>query len=244
MIKKLLFLSLIFGAHLSYGQYSGTPLMLSLPMNQDTIEEDEPVFVWQTTLSNLQSDPRLNVQLAVVEIEEDQTPAEAIVENTPVFIRQNLLSNTLNYSSIDHELEEGVWYAWQVVLFYNGVQVQQSEAWKFIKAEPVEPVSPFIVLRKKADNSMHKLSGEKVFVCTTERGDFDPHAVLTGKNANGLQIEFTEVDIHGEPLPSSAARLETRYYVCDLSNLDLGHGTYRIEWKASKKVDFLLSVQK
>lgn len=243
-MKKLLLFSLVFLTHFAFGQYSGTPLMLSLPMDQDTIEEDEPVFVWQTTLSNVQNDPRLNVQLAVVKMEADQTQTEAMVENTPVFIRQNLLSTSLNYSSIDHELEEGVWYAWQVVLFYNGVQVQQSEVWKFIKTPDVEPVLPFIVLRKQADNSIHNLNGEKLFVCTKEQGQFSLTAEISGKKIGNELVQFTEVNAIGESISGNKPPLETRYFTCDLSDLDLKKGTYRLEWTPSRKGNFVLFFEK
>lgn len=244
-MRKLLFLCLILATHFSYGQYSGTPLMLSLPMNQDTIEEDEPVFVWQTTLSNVQNDPRLNVQLAVVKMEEDQAPAEAIAENAPVFIRQNLLSNTLNYSSIDHQLEEGTWYAWQVVLFYNGVQVQQSEVWKFIKAKPVEPMQGYYVLKPQIDNSFIELDGKVLNVTTRESGDFQLKATITGNKISPQTIYFEETELVNEQTDAvSIQRVESRYFSCDLSDLKLKKGNYRIQWDASSDKQFILFIKK
>ena len=243
MIRKLFYLSMLVVAHVSYGQYSGTPLMLSLPMNQDTIEEDEPAFVWQTTLSNVQNDPRLNVQLAVVKMEEDQTLSEAIAENAPVFIRQNLLSNTLNYSSIDHELQESVWYAWQVVLFYNGVQVQQSEVWKFIKAKPVEKPHNYFVLKTKPDNSFLQTDGKMIYVTTSEPGDFQLKATISGKGIEEQTVEFVEV-VEDARTGVSLQKLESRFYTCDLSALKLKKGTYKIKWDANTNKHFVLLVKK
>ena len=218
--------------------------MLSLPMNQDTIEEDEPVFVWQTTLSNLQNDPRLNVQLVVVKMEEDQTSAEAIAENPPVFIRQNLLSNTLNYSSIDHQLEEGVWYAWQVVLFYNGIQVQQSEVWKFIKAKPVEKPRNYYTLRTKADNSILETDGKILYVTTSEPGDFQLKATISGKGIKDQTIEFVEIIDNETSDTKSFQQLESRFYKCDLTDLKLKKGTYKIKWDANTTKHFVLLIKK
>ncbi len=243
-MKYILTILLFTVAHLASAQYSGTPIMLSLPMDGDTIQEDEPVFVWQTTLSNLQNDPRLNVQLSVVEMEEDQTATEAIAENNPVFTRQNLLSSSLTYSSIDHELEEGVWYAWQVVLFYNGVQVQQSEVWKFIKAEPVVPVLPFIVLRRQKDNSVHELEGETLYVCTREHGDFSKTAILGGNGMSDVKVQLKEVDAQGNAIEAGSTNLDTRYYTCDLDDLNLKHGNYRLQWNASDNMNFILFFEK
>ncbi len=241
-MKHIFLLFLLFVSGVTFSQYSGTPIMLSLPMDADTIEEDEPTFVWQTTLSNLQNDPRFNVQLSVVQVGEDQTAAEAIAENNPVFMRQNLYSGSLNYSSIDHELQEGVWYAWQVVLFYNGVQVQQSEVWKFIKAEPVVPVPSFAHLRRKADNSVYYVQNSKLYVCTQERGAFELEATLTGTNLPASGITFTPIDIHGNELEEDSPQLETRYFVAELD--ELGTGRYRLEWKAKPKLNFILFVEK
>ncbi len=244
-MRKLILISLVFLTHFAFGQYSGTPLMLSLPMDQDTIEEDEPVFVWQTTLSNVQNDPRLNVQLAVVKMEEDQTQTEAMVENTPVFIRQNLLSTSLNYSSIDHELEEGVWYAWQVVLFYNGVQVQQSEVWKFIKTPDIEPVHSYYTLKTKADNSIIEFSSDELFYTTNEYGDFKLAAVISGKGIEDQTIYFEELELSSENTSGKSFQgREARFFRCDLSELDLKKGTYRIDWAANNQRRFISLVKK
>jgi len=243
---KYIFLILLFTtARLAIAQYSGTPMMLSLPMDADTIQEDEPVFVWQTTLSNLQNDPRLNVQLSVVKMEKDQTAAEAIAENNPVFLRQNLLSSSLTYSSIDDELEEGVWYAWQIVLFYNGVQVQQSEVWKFIKAEPSTGVGAYIPMRKQLDNSIYELEGDLLQLCTNEPGTFQLSASIKGGKLKPTSIVLEEV--LGEKVSEnqeSVHRTETRYYRCDLSELKLKKGIYRFEWIAMDGLNYVVFIEK
>lgn len=244
-MKKLLLVALVLLTHLAFGQYSGTPLMLSLPMDQDTIEEDEPVFVWQTTLSNVQNDPRLNVQLSVVKMEEDQTQTEAMVENAPVFIRQNLLSSSLNYSSVDHELEEGVWYAWQVVLFYNGVQVQQSEVWKFIKTAPVEEKHSYYTLKTKADNSIIEFVSDELYYTTTEYGDFQLEGVISGKDIDNETVHFEELLLSEENTTGKSNQgREARYFKCDLSELNLKKGTYRIDWVANNQRHFISLVKK
>ncbi len=230
-MRKLLLISLVLLNHLAFGQYSGTPLMLSLPMDKDTIEEDEPVFVWQTTLSNVQNDPRLNVQLAVVKMEEDQKKTEAMVENTPVFIRQNLLSSSLNYSSVDHELEESVWYAWQVVLFYNGVQVQQSEVWKFIKSAPVVNLQSYIPLRISNDASIFEIKGNRLNVSTKASGDFSTICTLSNENGKATSVQMQQV-ISGKFIdsPVSKSTTDTRYFSIDLDALKLKKGYYTFVW--------------
>ncbi len=229
---------------ISFAQYSTTPIMLSMPLDTDTIEEDEPLFVWQTTLSNVANDPRLNVRLSVVQVNEDQTATEAILENAPVFQHQNLLSNSINYSEIDHELVEGTWYAWQVLLFYDGVQVQQSEVWKFIKAEPIEPNHTYYTLKTKADNSIIQLNEEEIYFTTTEKGEFNLQALISGKKIVRQTISFEEIKTNTAESSVSHQNREARYFRCDLSALDLKKGTYRIDWQANDQLHFVSLVQK
>jgi hypothetical protein len=218
--------------------------MLSLPMDGDTIQESEPLFVWQTTITDLGSDPRLNLVLTVVQLEEEQTATEAILENSPVFIRQGLLSSSLNYSEIEHQLEEGKWYAWQVVLFFNEIQVQQSEVFKFIKAVPLEPVYPYFELRTKLDNSFIELNSDVLYVSTDEHGDFQLNATISGTKISPQTIVFEETNLESEEQGSqSVQQIESRFYKCDLSSLDLDKGKYRINWIANSTKQFTFFIK-
>jgi len=245
-MKKLALLLglLVLSSGISFAQYSTTPIMLSLPMDADTIEEDEPLLVWQTTLSNLENDPRLNVRLSVVQLGEDQTPTEAILENSPVFMRQNLLSNSINYSAIDHELVEGTWYAWQVVLLYNGVQVQQSEVFTFIKAGTTSPKQSFYTLKTKADNTIIPLTDNVIYFTTTEKGEFQLKAAISGKKIVSQTIRLEEINMDEGSNNTSHPGREARYFKCDLSELNLKKGTYRIDWEANTDHHFVTLIQK
>ena len=245
-MKKLI---LLFGlilccASSALAQYSTTPIMLSLPMDGDTIEEDEPLFVWQTTLSNVENDPRLNLKLTVVQVEDEQTPTEAMIENQPVFVRQNLLSTSFNYSEIDHELVEGKWYAWQVVLYFNGVQVQQSEVWKFIKASPNEENQVFYTLKTKSDNSIIEFEGDELFFTTVEKGEFTLNATISGKKIETQNIQFSELHGTSENDGKSHSRREARYFRCDLESLNLKKGVYRIDWQSNTQLHFIVLIEK
>ncbi len=242
-LTLLLSLLLLFSG-ISSAQYSTTPIMLSLPMDADTIEEDEPLLVWQTTLSNLENDPRLNVRLSVVQVGEDQTPSEAILENSPVFMRQNLLSNSINYSEIDHELVEGTWYAWQVVLLYNGVQVQQSEVFKFIKAYNEPAPITFYVIKTKADNSLLVVEDEKFYLTVNDSKITNRRATISGKNMTNQQIDFIEIEANGDVVNDSELAKDRHYYKCDISGLDLPHGKYRIQWNATESLEYILFIKK
>lgn len=228
-----------------YAQYSTTPILLSLPMDADTIEEDEPLFVWQTTLSNAENDPRLNLKLIVVKVAEDQTSTEAIAENPPVFIRQNLLSTSVNYSEVDHELQEGKWYAWQVVLLYNGVQVQQSEVFKFIKAQSIPAVVSYHPIKLAVDNSFIETDGKTLCVITDEGGDFNMIATISGNKISPQQVVFTEAELENEAGGNvSVQYVRSRYFTCDLSDLHLKKGNYRIQWNAASGKQFTIYIKK
>jgi hypothetical protein len=242
-LTVLLFGILVLSSGVSFSQYSTTPIMLSLPIDGDTIEEDEPLLVWQTTLSNLENDPRLNVSLSVVQVGEDQTPSEAILENSPVFMRQNLLSNSINYSEIDHELAAGKWYAWQVVLLYNGVQVQQSEVWKFIKASAFE-MSGYYPLKSVEDASTIPLEGKVLYFTTREHGQFELTAQISGNGKKTFTVQLEEVFPGNEDGNTVSGGNENRYFKCDLSDLNLKKGTYKFLWNPNENTTFVHLIKK
>ena len=234
---------LVLFSGISFSQYSTTPIMLSLPMDADTIEEDEPLLVWQTTLSNPENDPRLNLRLAVVQVGEDQTPSEAILENAPVFMRQNLLSNSINYSEIDHELAEGTWYAWQVVLLYNGVQVQQSEVFTFIKAGTFATEN-YYPLKCVEDGSMIPTEGKVLYFTTREHGQFSLTAQISGNGKKACTVQLEEVFPGNTDGTAGSGGNENRYFKCDLSQLKLKKGVYKFLWNANENSTFIHLIKK
>ena len=225
-------------------QYSGLPITLSIPYDQDTIEETEPTFVWQANLEAIQSDPRLTQQIVVAEIAEDQTPSEAIALNVPVFIRQELQTNSIAYSSTDYEMLKNVWYAWQVSYVFNGTVVQQSEVWKFINAEEIPARPSYLTMRKQEDGSIFLFSGTVLNVCLSERPEVTYAVRLRMPDGSYEQPSFTEL-INDQPISEEnpSAYSDTRFFSIDLTNIT-AEGAYTLELISSDNQSHVLTFQR
>jgi hypothetical protein len=232
MIMNYLFTFLLVLAGFSANaQYSGLPITLSLPNDQDTIEEKEPTFVWQCNTAALQTDPRLEQQIVVVELLEEQTATEAIAINTPVFIRGQLQTGSIAYSGTDHPLEEGKTYAWQVSYLFNSLLIQQSEVWVFTLAKP-EPVQhQYLALRSQADGSVYRTSKPVLYLKISESGQLSLKGTI--RSSDGIQKAVT-LTPEGSEEASADAFLSTGELLCkvDFEDLDLPEGSYVFSWKA------------
>jgi len=209
-------------------QYSGLPITLSIPYDQDTIEETEPTFVWQANLEAIQSDPRLTQQIVVAEIGEDQTPSEALSLNVPVFIRQELQTNSIAYSSTDYEMLKNVWYAWQVSYLFNGTVVQQSEVWKFINADPLKPVKQYIGLRRQPDAAVYTLTEPYLYLKISEQGTLDMKATV--RTPSGEKKTVTMLPEGSASSPATVVSNGALNCTVDLTPLHLEKGDYTFYW--------------
>ena len=219
-----------------FAQSPGLPATLSLPNDRDSIEETEPTFVWQANTAAIVNDPRLDQQIVVVEMLEDQTPAEALVLNPPIFIRRNLKTGSIPYSANDHKLEKGKSYAWQVSYLFNDIAVQQSEAWMFTIADPVPPARHFVALRRQNDGSVYTIGSEELNVSSTEKGELQLNAIIRTPDGKRHKVQLVEL-IAGKPVEQkvSVSSTETRYFTVDLSDLDLKKGVSTFEWNGGKQ---------
>ncbi len=237
------FILLVFVPKLGLTQYSNLPISLSLPFDKDTIEEHEPTFVWQTNLAVVQNDPRISQQIVVVKLEPHQTSTEAIIENQPVFVRADVVSNTLTYSSTDQALEEGNIYAWQITYFYNGMQVQQSEVSTFVLTKPIMATRNFVRLKKQNDGSYFPISETELNFSTSEKGSPNLTGIVRTPNGKNLKVNLVEL-VDGKPITTVNLNPQyTRYFTIDLSSFNLENGFYNFEWKYSSNQSYTLNFE-
>lgn len=107
-----------------------SPPQLVYPYDQDVIENKNPQFSWlpplpRSLFSNLTYD------LDLTEVYPNQTPADAIQQNVPIFQQQGISVTTLLYPVSAQMLELDKQYAWRVIAKSNQMQVAQSETWAF-----------------------------------------------------------------------------------------------------------------
>lgn len=212
-----------------------TQIQLSIPANADTLEESEPNLVWQTYTSFL-NDPRYSLTLTVVEVEENQTPTEALIENVPVLFRENLIQNSFTLSSNELTLSKNVWYAWQINLLFMNVPTQQSEVWRFILTDPILPIPNCIALRRSVDNSIYYLNGEELLLSTDETKISNLKAYLIDAENQRFEIELIA--------ENNVSNSDLKVFKLNVEALDLNGGQYRFEWSPNRKISYQFKLEK
>jgi hypothetical protein len=223
-------------------QYASLPIGLSMPMDQDTLAEKEPNFVWQTNLTTIQNDPRISQQIVVVKVESDQTATEAMLVNAPIYICTGLLSNSITYPPTGTELEYGSTYAWQIDFLFNGSLVQQSDVWQFTLDEPYVPKTEYVAVRSTNDGQFIPVFDNRLNILISEPLEFELNGVIQSFNGDSYNVVLQE-EIAGELVTqqTSIPTNETRYFSVDLHNLNLDNGTYQFTWLAGENRRFVLN---
>jgi hypothetical protein len=107
-----------------------SPPLLIFPENESESETTSHLFSWQPPIAFAMAGI-FAYDLQIVEIESTQTPAEAILQNVPLFRQLNINSIQLQYPANAPQLQFNKEYAWQIKAKINGLFVAASEVWKF-----------------------------------------------------------------------------------------------------------------
>ena len=109
--------------------------LLNTPADMSVLETSYPLFTWLAP-GPIDMFDNLNYDLLIAEIFPGQSPAEAILYNTPVYTNNNLRITSQNYPSSFSKLKAGQQYAWQVTA-RNGLNYSaQTEVWSFSIQSP------------------------------------------------------------------------------------------------------------
>lgn len=211
----------------------------SLPNNHDTILDNEPTLIWQCLTSYI-GNPRYSMTLTVSEMQEDQTALEAITENVPSLYRENLAQNSFSITTSEVSLQEGVWYAWQITLLYDGVPVQQSEAWQFIIYVPVPEVRTAIPLKIVSDGTIYSLEDDILMVSAKELNEVNLSAFL--RNEQGVLIPVTLIEVvEGEEVSTTVVDVaETRMFNLHMDSYNCSQGIYTLNWTPTDGTTYVL----
>ncbi len=107
-----------------------SPPLLNTPANNAIVPTPYPQFSWiPPAPTNMFSD--LSYDLSVVEILEGQSPAEAIISNSPVYSRSFLNVSHENYATSYSPLEKNKTYAWQVTAKNGMNYASTTDVWTF-----------------------------------------------------------------------------------------------------------------
>lgn len=240
-MKKYIYLLTILSCFVaSHAQTSSLPIILSIPFDQDTIEEKEPDFVWQTNLNSIQNDPRLQQQIVVVKLEDTQTKSEAIVQNEPIFINTGLTTTSIKYSSSRYELEDGATYAWQVNILNSGVLVQSSEVYEFTIGKQSSQGN-YLPLRLKVNTTPYVLEESTLKISLVSVKELSLNCTVKPEKGQIKNVELIEF-VNGEALDQekSISGNETRYFELDLKKHKLKKGKYTLLWSPVKGENYEL----
>lgn len=145
-----------------------SPPLLSTPLDKSEIDNPYPQFTWMPP-SPYDMFTNLSYDLLLAEVMPGQSAPEAILYNTPIYVKSNILQPYDLYTSSFSSLDTGKVYAWQVVA-KNGLNyAAKTEVWTF-KVKPPSLVkliieqTPFIKMGRDypekgiAPNNILKLS--------------------------------------------------------------------------------------
>lgn len=245
--SKQLFLFLCFISFSSNGLFSQSafPVVLSSPMDYDTITEMNPNLIWQTDIQRLLGDSRFTQRLEMFELLENQTKGDALVMNQPLLIQDNYQNTMFPYSSTTNPLQFGHSYVWRVVILYNGMQVDQSDIYQFTLYDPSLSEPNFYPVAFKNDGQTYLVENGKIGLVTDEPGNLDLALKLYLNGTLAQEVFLNEyqagVLLTETTSPSGMAK---RKFVLDVEQLNLQAGFYNAYWllKSGKKYTFNFTV--
>ena len=134
-----------------------SPPILNIPFNKQIIRNPYPQFSW-TPPTPLEIFSNLNYDFVLVEVGEEQSPADAIQQNLPIY-SMNTNDIFLNYPSSSLNLDTGKTYAWQITAKNDEQFAAQSEIWTFSLSDsfsqnPGQNKSQYIKLKRTLDASL------------------------------------------------------------------------------------------
>ncbi len=107
-----------------------SPPILNSPSDKSELSITYPQLSW-TPPAPIDMFDNLNYDVAVAEVMQGQSPTEAILYNTPVYVKSYIKTPYENYPSSYSRLEPGKTYAWQVIA-KNGLSYSAAtEVWTF-----------------------------------------------------------------------------------------------------------------
>lgn len=107
-----------------------SPPRLMLPLDNENLAITRPLFAWLPP-SPFNSYTSLQYDWILVEVQNTQSPGDAIQQNIPVLSRQNVRLNNLQYPLSFPELDTGKLYAWRITAKNNTSPIATSETWSF-----------------------------------------------------------------------------------------------------------------
>lgn len=201
------------------------PIILSAPYHLDTIDNRRPTLIWQCDLAAIVTDPRVDMQLVLVEKNHGQSISEALIMNTVLYSGYGLKDANFPFPSSMEELLPGHTYAWQVNIMMNGSLVMQSEQWEFSIRDPRKNEGGYVKLTTTVNSTVYKVRADYVCFAIEDKGIQKLKARLR-KVTDGNEIyELDEIK-------KTNTNRDFGYYRIKIDQLGLKEGNYVLELQA------------
>lgn len=106
-------------------------LELVYPPNKSTISDVRPNFSWISSLNPIQLGAYERYEYILTSNDKDQSPREAINDNSPLLYIPNVKSFGFPYPANTSSLIPGKEYSWQIVHMINDTPLLYSDVWTF-----------------------------------------------------------------------------------------------------------------
>lgn len=215
-------------------------LYLVSPGDRDTINTQYPVLVWNHSDPFNTLGPGEYYRMLVVPLNDGQTADEAVAVNTPLYVKNNLEENQVQYPFDATTLEPGKHYGWQVQLISNDVVINKTEAWEFIEAIDIVPKDvKYATVRPTLDGAFYPAVNNRIFF------RFDETYATDGGN-----VKCTVLDTYMRPIKANTLNAADgsialkkngfNQYEVDLNSLNVKSGYYYLQIDNGKGQLFML----
>lgn len=144
-----------------------SPPLLNAPADRSVLTTVYPQLTWIPP-APLDMFDNLNYDVTVAEILQEQSPAEAILYNTPVYVKSFVRVPYETYPSSYSRLEAGKTYAWQVTAKNGFSYSAATEVWTFsIKKDSLKSETTnaaYILLKGNNESGVNYISGKEISI--------------------------------------------------------------------------------
>jgi len=145
-------------------------LYLINPNDEDVIETVTPILLWMHTEPFNLLSPGEFFRMTLAEVKTGQAPAEAILINNPIFVKNHVSKHQVQYPLDAKKLAFGKTYAWMVQKISNGNILASTEIWSFsLENKPNPKEHMYIALKTKLDGSVYYVQDDMVYFRFDER---------------------------------------------------------------------------
>jgi hypothetical protein len=219
-----------------------TFLFLVFPADHDTIDSPMPLLSWS------HSDP-FNIgstgdyyRMVLVKLNPGQSAEAGVMGNSPLFMKNNLMSHQVQYPYDAKPLDVGERYGWQVQKISNEVIVNKTEAWDFVLRPPANEASmKYAVLKDKLDAGYYTSGDGKVYFRFEETysGGEMKYKVFNSASKEIQPLANNENKTVAKP---DLKTLGYNRFVLDLNGYGAKEGFYTLEVMNAKSEKYLLKI--